>query len=107
MTKRPPQEPFQCGDVVLHLPTGETWIVAAADHAADDLAWFGWPEGLARASDCVLVERAWPETSMHWHGMLSGMRRAMADRVYGDLETRRARYDAAQPFRFAHCANVH
>lgn len=45
---------FRCGDHVLHLPTGEMWLVAYVD--GDDLAWCGWPDGLARTSDCLLVK---------------------------------------------------
>lgn len=49
------------GDVVLHRPSGEQWTVAYADPARNDLGWFGWPEGIARLSDCELVEKATPE----------------------------------------------
>lgn len=47
----------RCGDHVLHRPSGETWVVAYADPATDDLAWAGWPNGLARLSDCEIVHR--------------------------------------------------
>lgn len=45
----------RAGDHVLHGPSGETWVVAHAD--AHDLAWCGWPDGLARTSDCTIVKR--------------------------------------------------
>jgi len=45
----------RCGDVVFHRPSGQTWEVAWAH--GDELAWFGWPDGRARLSDCDLVER--------------------------------------------------
>ena len=45
---------MRCGDHVLHRPTGETWVVAYVD--GNDLAWCGWPDGLARTSDCELVK---------------------------------------------------
>ncbi len=47
---------FRCGDRVLHRPSGETWVVAYVD--GNDLAWCGWPDGLARTSDCDLVKAA-------------------------------------------------
>ncbi len=47
----------RCGDFVLHRPSGERWLVAYADPDRDDLAWFGWPNGLARLSDCEVVRR--------------------------------------------------
>lgn len=43
---------MRTGDHVLHKPSGETWVVAFVD--GDDLAWCGWPNGLARTSDCEL-----------------------------------------------------
>lgn len=45
---------MRAGDVVLHRPTGERWVVAVV--VGDDLAWVGWPDGIARTSDCELVE---------------------------------------------------
>lgn len=44
---------IRAGDTVKHTPTGETWVVAGVD--GDDLAWMGWPDGLARTSDCVAI----------------------------------------------------
>lgn len=78
-------EQINCGDSVLHRPTGERWIVAAADMANDDLMWCGWPEGMARVSDCEVVRRASPEERRKLHSELSGSRRRMADRVYGPV----------------------
>jgi hypothetical protein len=75
--------PIRCGDVVLHRPSGEEWIVAAADPESDALMWCGWPEGVAKLSDCELLRRASPEKSAELHAQLTGTRRAMADRVYG------------------------
>ena len=45
---------MRCGDIVLHRPSGEEWLVAYVD--GDDLAWCGWPDGVARTSDCDLVK---------------------------------------------------
>lgn len=47
--------PPRCGDTVFHRPTGETWVVAYAE--GEYLAWFGWPDGLAKLSDCEVKER--------------------------------------------------
>lgn len=47
------------GDVVLHGPTGERWVVAYVK--GKYLAWCGWPEGEALLSDCTLVEKATDE----------------------------------------------
>ena len=49
------------GDVVLHRPSGQKLVVAYADAARNDLGWCGWPEGIARLSDCELVEKATPQ----------------------------------------------
>lgn len=45
---------MRTGDHVLHKPSGETWVVAYVN--GDDLAWCGWPHGLARTADCELVK---------------------------------------------------
>lgn len=47
------------GDVVLHGPTQERWVVACVD--GDRLSWCGWPEGMAALSDCTLIKKATPE----------------------------------------------
>ena len=44
------------GDTVFHTPSGETWLVALVE--GEYLSWCGWPEGRAKLSDCVLVEKA-------------------------------------------------
>ncbi len=46
------------GDIVLHGPTEERWVVACVQ--GDRLSWVGWPEGTALLSDCTLVEKATP-----------------------------------------------
>lgn len=50
---------IDAADVVLHHPTGEKWVVAVVYNG--DLCWVGWPEGIAKVSDCELVEKATPE----------------------------------------------
>lgn len=47
------------GDVVLHGPTNERWLVAFVQ--GENLSWCGWPEGLAKLADCRLIEKASPE----------------------------------------------
>lgn len=49
---------IRAGDHVRHRPSGEIWVVAFADYESGDLAWCGWPEGVARIADCDLVEKA-------------------------------------------------
>jgi hypothetical protein len=49
------------GDVVRHRPSGEEWTVAYADYERGDLSWSGWPEGIAKLSDCTLVRKAPPD----------------------------------------------
>lgn len=52
------QTKIRCGDHVHHGPSNEEWVVAWADYATDDLAWCGWPNGIARISDCTRIKRA-------------------------------------------------
>ena len=54
---------FRCGDHVHHR-SGEDWIVAYID--GDDLAWCGWPDGLARTSDCQLIKACSDEEHLQW-----------------------------------------
>lgn len=45
-------------DVVLHYPTGEKWVLGGVDYERDEVYPLGWPETIAKASHCLLVERA-------------------------------------------------
>lgn len=54
----------RCGDHVFHRPSGEEWIVAWAE--GDDLAWAGWPYGIARVADCEIIRRCDDEEHAHW-----------------------------------------
>lgn len=47
--------PFQAGDVVLHRPTGEMWLLIVDEHNGRVVPG-GWPDTRADASDCELVE---------------------------------------------------
>lgn len=55
---------MRTGDRVYHRPSGETWLVAAVWPDRDDMAWCGWPDGLARMSDCDLVRAC--DDEAHW-----------------------------------------
>ena len=48
---------FRAGDHVHHAPSGEDWVLAC-DQNRDDVQPAGWPETLARASDCALIRAA-------------------------------------------------
>jgi DNA polymerase-3 subunit epsilon len=50
---------MRAGDTVKHLPSGETWVLAYAD--GPHVSACGWPESIAQASDCELVEAATDE----------------------------------------------
>ena len=65
---------IKTADVVLHIPTGESWVVACVE--GDRLSWVGWPEGWANLSDCVLIDEASPEER---HKLLVQMSRMSTD----------------------------
>ena len=48
---------FRAGDTVTHGPSGETWTLAC-DQEGEWVMPAGWPESLAKASDCTLLEQA-------------------------------------------------
>ena len=78
---------IRAGDHVLHAPSGETWVVAWADPTTDDLAWCGWPDGLARLSDCTLVKAASDAEHQQKLSELKasgGSRGSKAIRLYGE-----------------------
>lgn len=47
---------IQTGDVVMHRPTGERWVVACVENGR--LSWCGWPEGMVPVGECELKEKA-------------------------------------------------
>lgn len=55
---------MRAGDTVKHGPTGETWYLGGADMKRDEVYPCGWPETIAKASDCTLVKAATDEE--HW-----------------------------------------
>jgi hypothetical protein len=48
----------RAGDVVKHGPTGETWVLAYADHERGEVSACGWPESIARIEDCEVINAA-------------------------------------------------
>lgn len=54
---------LRTADVVLHKPTGETWLVAYAEEDGKHLMPCGWPPSRASVSDCFVLERASDEAS--------------------------------------------
>jgi hypothetical protein len=49
---------MRTGDHVLHAPSGETWVVAWADHQSGDMSACGWPASRARIADCTVTKVA-------------------------------------------------
>lgn len=80
---------IRCGDHVHHGPADETWVVAWADYETGDLAWCGWPNGMARLSDCTLVKAA--SDDEHFDLLkrvlnVEDSRAARARRLYGEVK---------------------
>lgn len=57
-------EPFDTADIVLHRPSGETWLLAYAD--GTHVYPCGWPDSRAGVGDCVLVKKATPDVRLYW-----------------------------------------
>lgn len=47
--------PFQAGDVVRHIPTGEEWLLIVDEHEGRVVPG-GWPDTRAEAKDCILLK---------------------------------------------------
>lgn len=47
---------IETADIVKHVPSDETWQVAIV--SGDELSPCGWPESIAKLSDCELVTKA-------------------------------------------------
>ena len=54
---------MRTGDIVLHQPSSEEWVVAWADHQSGYMAPCGWPTCQARISDCTIVGAATDDAS--------------------------------------------
>ena len=49
---------FHAGDIVKHIPTGETWVLCGVNNERGEVIPCGWPfPTLGKAEDCVLIER--------------------------------------------------
>lgn len=77
---------IKTGDVVLHRPSGETWLVAYAENGY--VCPCGWPETIAKESDCELVDSASEENRIRLLHEIANKqgndtRRAYARRVLG------------------------
>lgn len=55
---------MRTGDVIRHIPSGERWLVAWADE--QDVICCGWPESIARRSDCKLITAATDEQHLEY-----------------------------------------
>jgi len=55
---------IETGDVVLHEPSGEEWLVAFVEDGS--LSWLGWPEGTANVADCKLLKKGTQEDRDMW-----------------------------------------
>lgn len=52
---------IRAGDGIRHKPTGEKWLVAAVSPNGRELVCCGWPETIAKISDCELLCQATDE----------------------------------------------
>lgn len=58
---------MRTGDIVLHLPSNEEWVVAWADHKSGYMAPCGWPTCQALISDCTIIREA---TDAEYKGLI-------------------------------------
>lgn len=49
---------MRTGDHVDHKPSGETWVVAWADHDSGNMSACGWPQSITKIADCTVVKVA-------------------------------------------------
>jgi hypothetical protein len=85
---------FRTGDTVFHEKLQEKWLVAWADERS--VVPCGWPETIARAEDCRLVEAA--ADSLH-----RKLVEEIATRSSRDLRTTRC-FSLMEAWRSAECA---
>lgn len=50
---------MRAGDVITHIPSGETWVLAYAKNGK--VSPCGWPESVAEESNCVMLKAATDE----------------------------------------------
>lgn len=75
---------MRAGDVIKHIPSGETWGVAATQ--GNELVCCGWPESIAPMSDCELVKACTDEEHI---AMLKSVVNSCGDQLRGSW----ARYE--------------
>ena len=51
---------MKSGDIILHKPSKEKWTVAAISPDGTELVCCGYPETIAKVSDCELIEPCTP-----------------------------------------------
>lgn len=79
---------MKTGDIVLHKPTGEQWLVAGVENGY--VMWCGWPEGRAPMSDCELIESVDSDAELSLLRTLAAMsspdmRRSFAQRRLAEI----------------------
>lgn len=83
---------LRTGDIVLHKPSGEEWLVAWADHTNGYMAPCGWPTCQAQIADCEIISQADDERCKALARDLAGSGRSDAGRALALL---RAKEDSA------------
>lgn len=80
-------ERIRCGDHVLHVPSGEEWVVAYADYDTDRLAWAGWPDGTAPLNECERIKACSDDEHAaavaSWSTVRDDSRPSNVSRLYG------------------------
>ena len=82
---------IKADDVVLHKPSGETWVVCGVDRAASELIPCGYPfPTIAKLADCELVSPSkttkQPRSSRiaYWNMDLAGLLKSRIDTMRAD-----------------------
>lgn len=88
---------IKTGDTVLHRPSGEKWLVAYADCGI--VCPCGWPETIAKESDCQLLDSATEEERID-------LLREMAEKHSHDSRWSYARHALGLPLAILLCAFV-
>lgn len=85
---------MRTADVILHRPTGETWVVAYVDEQRGEVTPCGWPFCFARLEDCDMKKAASDDESEQLLQELAAMtcpehdfRRSWAQRVLAARDT--------------------
>jgi hypothetical protein len=78
---------MRTGDTVFHAPSGETWIVAWADHETGYMAPCGWPTCQAQMRDCLIIRGATDDESKKLIDVLSRSGRTDAHKA-GEIAAR-------------------